>query len=544
MKSAAARSTIIAFLIAMPLLSVDGCHGWQQPKPDTKHVEEVNALFNERTNAALDAMRLLKTGPDIHIQSPKGVLTSNLAVQMTLEHNYSLIASSESLAISQAAFEQAGLLPNPTLGQTSATVWPLSGQGGDVAFDILVTEPINAFFLLPRKQAIARIQRFQSGIDLASQAFGLAQQTRSQYNQLASLQRSRRLQEQIAKTYKQAVDEAQAQMRVGLVTRVDVNRAMIQFEDSVRQEQHYKTQFDGAAQQMNWLMGVQAPPLWTLPDQINDPPPAMRSLPDPERLKQLAIRYRLDLLRASYDRQLAQASVQLARLGMAPQVTLGFDAARDSFHKWTAGPQLTSLTLPIFDPGVVALWQAKYQQVQTQRTYDALEGQVSQDVDAALNALKMADEDVRFYKERIIPQEEENVRQQQLSFKLGNARFDDLLSTIREYVGVLQSYEAAIQAYQQAIVGLETAVGLTFERIAQITSGGKQFDTTLPFIEPPATLSVEMPRLLRPGSFVPSTLPANATLPGDVLDRAGAPARSPFSDQTLPSTRPTTVSSP
>jgi outer membrane protein, heavy metal efflux system len=520
-----------SLLVAALFFALTGCAGWQQPKPESKQIQAVDSLFNDRTTAAIDAMQLINTKPRADLDSPTGVLTSDKAVQLTLEHNLSLVAAAQSLPIAEANLVQAGLLPNPTLGQTSAFYWPLSGQGGDVAFDLLVTEPINAFFTLPSKQAVAKAQQFQAGIDLATQAFNLAQQTRSQFDSLASLVRSRDLQRRIAQTYKQAVDEAQAQMRVGLVTRVDVNRALIQYEDAVRQEHHFQTQYEGAAQQMNWLMGIQAGPLWRLPDDTTAPPIVMDSLPTSQSLENLAVKNRLDLLRASFDNKIAGASVKLAQLGIIPQTTVGFDAARDPFHNWSAGPQLTSLVLPIFDPSIVAVWQAKYQRLQTQRTYDALDGQVHADVRSALNALQIADEDVRFYKERIIPQEEENVKEEQLSFRLGNAQFDDLLNTIREYVGVLQNYESAIQAYQQAIVGLETAVGLSFSRIAQMTQNAARYDTTLPFVAPPATLPAEDPSLLRPGALVPTTLPYGVnSLPSD-LQNSSEPTTSPSTTQ-------------
>jgi cobalt-zinc-cadmium efflux system outer membrane protein len=519
-----------------------GCVGWVQPKPDSKQVDQTNALFDDRTSAALDAMELLKTDPTVPLESPTGVLSSEKAVQLALQHNLSLAVAAESIPIAKANLVQAGLLPNPTLGQTSAFYWPLSGQGGDVAFDLLITEPVNAFFTLPRKQAVAKAQQFQAGIDLATQAFNLAQQTQSQFDSLASLVRSRELQRRIAQTYKRAVDEAQAQMRVGLVTRVDVNRALIQYEDAVRQEHHFETQYEGAAQQMNWLMGVESAPLWRLPADVTDPPKVMQSLPASEPLERLAVKYRLDLLRASFDNEIADASVKLAQLGMIPQTTIGFDAARDGFYNWSAGPQLTSLVLPIFDPSIVAVWAAKYQQIQTQRTYIALEGQVHADVRSALNALQIADEDVRFYNERIIPQEEENVKEQQLSFKLGNAQFDDLLNTIREYVGVLQDYEAAIQAYQQAIVGLETAVGLSLARIDEMTRQADRYDTKLPFVTPPATLPAEIPSLLRPGSLVPATLPYGvSTLPSDLQELQNARSGGSASE---PATRPSATQLP
>jgi cobalt-zinc-cadmium efflux system outer membrane protein len=514
-------------LLLVGALAGTGCAGWRQPKPDPKYLKEVNGLFNDRTQAALDTMKLLQTDPLAPVPAPTGTLTSDEAVQRTLQHNLSLVASIETLPIAQANLVQAGLLPNPTFGQSGAFYFPLSGQGGDIAYDLFVGEVINAFFTQPYKVAIAKAQRFQVGIDIANQAFGLSQQTRTQFDLLASLVRNRLLQERIAQTYKQAVDEAQAEMRVGLVTRVDVNRALIQYEDALRQAKHYQTQYEGAATQMNWLMGVGSAPQWKLPDSIKDPPLVMAALPTSGSLEVLAVKYRLDLERASFDKKIAEVSVKLAKLGMFPETTISVDAASDTNRKWTAGPAF-STSLPIFDPGIVAVWLVKYQKIQTDRTYVALEGQVHQDVRNALNALQIADEDVRFYKERIIPQEEENVRQQQLSFHLGNAQFDDLLNTLREYVGVLQSYENAIQAYQQAVVGLETAVGLSFGRIEEKTRGTPRYDTTLPFVAPPATLPAmkdNMLPLLRPGAFVPSTQPASTvptTVPTSATQRASA----------------------
>ena len=520
--------------LLLPILALGGCIGWQQPKPQKKQLDQANALFEDRTLAALDTLKLLQTDPAAPVVSPTGTLTSDDAVQRTLRHNLSLVASVETLPIAQANLVQAGLLPNPTFGQTGAFYFPLSGQGGGTAFDLLISETVNVFFTAPHKVAIARAQQVQAGIDVANQAFSLAQQTRSQFDQLASLVRNRRLQERIAQTYKQAVDEAQAEVRVGLVTRVDVNRAAIQYEDALRQAKHYQTQYEGAAQQMNWLMGVQSEPFWTLPDEINDPPAVLSSLPKSQVLESLAVKYRLDLFRASFDNQIAEVSVKLAKLGMFPETSIGFDAARDSSHHWTGGPAFQSL-LPIFDPGIVGLWLARYQQIQSQRNYAALEGQVHSDVRSALNALQIADEDVRFYKERIIPQEEENVREQQFSFHLGNAQFDDLLNTLREYVGVLQSFENAIQAYQQAIVQLETAVGLSFGRIEEMTRGESGYDTTLPFVAAPATLPAlkdTMLPLLQPGALVPATEPATVPIT--------PPAEMMLNPVTLPTAEPST----
>ena len=180
---------------------------------------------------------------------------------------------------------------------------------------------------------------------------------------------------------------------------------------ALRQAHHYDTQYDGAARQLNWLMGVQSTAQWQLPKSTSDVPTIITALPDGGRLESLAGKYRLDLLLADYDRKIADTTVTLARLGFIPQTTLGADFARDDTAQknWSGGPNFNT-SIPIFDPGIVAYWSAKYQQEQTERTYITLGAQVKQDVRSALNALQIAAKDVAFYRDITIPQEEENVK--------------------------------------------------------------------------------------------------------------------------------------
>ncbi|MGD0770255.1 MAG: TolC family protein [Tepidisphaeraceae bacterium] len=496
----------LSLLAFFGIMAMNGCAGWTKPKPDTQHLAQVNHLFDDRYAFVLDTEQLLKTDLRMDVEGPAGVLTPGEAIQRALAHNFSLVTQSESLAIAQANLVQAGLFENPDLGQTSAFYFPISpGTGPATAFDLEITEAINGFLTQPHKVAIAKAQRLQAGIDMANQAFGLAQQVQTQYDQLAYITRDGVLQRRIAHTYKQAVDEAQAQLKAGLVTRADFNRAVIAYEDTLRQAHHYDTQYEGAARQMNWLMGVRSAPQWQLPKSVSESPNVIAALPQEGDLEQLAGKFRLDLLRADYDRKIAETSVKLARLGFIPQTTLGTDWARDGNKNWTGGPNFTTV-LPIFDPGIVAFWLAKYQQEQTERTYVTLQGQVKQDVLNASNALQIAAEDVVFYRDVTIPQEEENVKLAQLSFKLGNSQFDDLLNSIREYVGVLQNYEDAIQAYHQALIGLETAVGLSFPRIEHETAGAASRRTrvpALPSINPTGTSTA--PALLPKDWLTPHT---------------------------------------
>jgi cobalt-zinc-cadmium efflux system outer membrane protein len=494
-------------------MGVAGCH--PPVGPDERHLADIDRLVASRTTSRIDAMVLLGTDPRVESVQLTGTLTLDEAVNRTLARNLSLIANSENLLIAQSQLAQAGLWINPTLGQTSAFYAPLSGQGGALAFDILISQTINTFFTRPYRVAVAEAQRFQTGIDLASQAFDLAEQASGKYAEMSHLLRDYKLALKVCASYKRAWDAAEARIKVGMIPRPDVNRAKLQYDDAQRQARHLRSQFLRAAREMNWLMGASSPPQWQLPPAASEVPDDLPSLPEVSVLETLGHRHRLDFIRADFDRKVADTNIKLAKLGMIPQITLGYDAARDSSKKWIAGPSF-NLDLPIFDTGQVAVVLAQAQQRLADKTYVALNGQVSQDVRTAYDNIRISEEDVRFYRDQQIPLEEENVRLSELSFRLGNTDLDDLLNTLREYVSSLQAYEDALDAYNQNLIALERAVGMVLRRMVE-QAAKEGFPTTRPLTTKPATRLTTGPTT-QPAiraTTTPASAPATIPLPAN-----------------------------
>lgn len=456
------RGIVLCFAV-----SLVGCHA--STNPDRDHLAAIDRLVTDRTTSGMNSMKLLGTDPRVESSPPSGTLTLHEAVDRTLAHNLSLIANAENLPIAQAQLAQAGLWQNPTIGQSGAFYAPLSGQGGAIAFDILVTQTLNTFFTRPYRVAVAEAQRFQAGIDLANQAFDLSEQAAGKYAELSHLLRDEKLARKVSASYRRAWDAAEARIKVGMIPRPDVNRAKLHYEDSLRQLLHLHTQYLRAAREMNWLMGISTSPQWQLPIEAGELPPELAGIPHSSELEKLGHLHRLDFLRAGFDLKISEVNIKLAKLGMIPQITLGVDTARDGSRKWSAGPSF-NLDLPIFDTGKVAVALAHAQHRLADKTYVALQGQVSQDVRTAYDNVHTSEEDVLFYRDRQIPQEEDNVRLSELSFRLGNTDLDDLLNTLREYVSTLQAYEDALDGYNQNIIALERAVGMVLSRMTEVAA--------------------------------------------------------------------------
>jgi cobalt-zinc-cadmium efflux system outer membrane protein len=445
------------------LLAVAAC-GCNAGHPSAEQIRQVNQLVQDRAAVRWDVGRLFNETDRVP-PAPIGDLTLQEATERALAHNLSLIASGENLSIAHAQLVQAGLIANPTVGQSSGLLFPFYSHGGYPSVDANITQVLNSIFTQPTRVSVAKFEEVQANIDMASQAYLLAQQVDGKYQEMIQLSRRRKLAERIENLYARAVRAAEARRKVGIITTPELNRARLSFQDARRLVQHLTTQYSRAAREMNWLMGYSTAPEWHLPQAVVEDVGTVPVPPQVARLEQLAQRFRLDLLRAELDRKLGERGLELARLGMLPQITVGAEFARDGQHNVVGGPILLGITLPIFDPGIVEFELAKAEARKTNKTYAALQGQVGQDVRTAFDNWRIAADDVSFFRESLIPQQEENVRLMETSFRLGNDDLDTLLNVYQSYVSQLQSFEDAIQAYHDSGVALQQAVGLTWDRM-------------------------------------------------------------------------------
>jgi cobalt-zinc-cadmium efflux system outer membrane protein len=451
------------------IASVAGCHS-PSVKPDDAFLHQVDQQTATRLGTPVAAGALLASHPRAAAAAdcgPTGVLTREEAVARALSQNLSLVASAEGIAVAQAQLVQAGLLPNPTLGQNSGVIFPIHPSAGHVSVDFNIQSQsiINALITRPDHVKVAEIQRVQSGLDLSSAAFDLAIQVEAKYDELIHLRRASAAADEVLKVYERSASAAQARVQVGVVPLPEVNRARLQADDARRQVRRLKAQFERASGELQWLMGCGGRPAWTLDDAAVAGAVETLPLPQEQDAQDLAEGWRLDLERACLDGTIAEANVELAKLGKIPLINLGPQFYWDSAGVVSGGLLLASMTLPIFDSGQTAVDLAETLRRKTEKTLVALREQTRQDARTALASADAALDDVVFMRDRTIPQQKENVELAQKSFEAGVSDLDSLLNVLHDYAAALQGYEDAIDAFHGALVSLQRATGVSATRM-------------------------------------------------------------------------------
>jgi cobalt-zinc-cadmium efflux system outer membrane protein len=456
--------------LAVPLLAVlSGCRA-PSTAPDDSTLHQIDAQTEARVGLPTSAASLLATRPGVHPEADApltGTLTREHAVVLALARNLALVASAEDVAIAQAQLVQAGLLPNPTLGQNSGFIVPIHPRTGRASVDVNLQSQgiLNALLTRPTRVKAAEVQRAQSGLQLSSAAFDLALQVGAKYDELVHLRRAAAGADEVVRVYERSASAAEARLRVGVVPRPEANRARLQADDARRQAKRLRSQFDRAARELHWMMGCSGPPAWTLDEVELASATSTAPLLSDEDAQDLADGWRLDLERARLDGEIARANVALAKLGKIPLVNLGPQFYLDSAGAWSGGLLLASVTLPILDSGQTGVDLAEAVRRKTDKSFEALREQSRQDARTALANASAALDDMAFMRDRTIPQQAENVDLAEKSFEAGLSDLDSLLNVLHDYAAASQSYEDSVSAYHAALVDLQRATGVAAARM-------------------------------------------------------------------------------
>ena len=293
-------------------------------------------------------------------------LSPDEAAILAVLRNPELRAIRDQHLIAGAQLLQAGLLPDP---QISYSVLTPSG-GADLnsvnAFGIGLSWQVTALIWRQNKISAARKQQQNVDLQIAWQEWQVAQAAKLAVYQLIIYTQQQALLAEMAERLEVNRLRLQQAAEEGLVTELErvaavsaknlVDIRLLALEQQIKQQR----------QRLNRAMGVNPHEEIKLQDtallsQLSTPPYEVL-------IKQLDYR-RLDLMALKLGYESQEELVHIAVMQQFPQISIGFDHARDNSNLYTVGLGV-SMTIPILDrnQGQVALERATRQQLFDQYT--------------------------------------------------------------------------------------------------------------------------------------------------------------------------------
>lgn len=442
------RLSLLGAAAASMLIACTGCASMLAP--EDAGFGDVEALVEERLGQGIawnredSATAALAPGLRSILQSP---LTARGATTVALLNNRGLQAVYEDLGISTAALIQAGLPHNPMLD-----VLVKAHSDADVV-ELGVVQDFMSILTIPLRRAVAEAELEQAKLRVTAAVVAMATDTRMAFYGLqASMQQEDLLQETLAAA-EAGYEAAKRLHEAGNITDLALLTERALYEQTRVALSQARLVVADRRERLNRLMGLHgADTSWEPVPALPDVPEDVTPTQDAERA---AIEASLQLASERMRIERAGHRLGLARMrSVLPELAGGVEAEREPDHTWFVGP-LIDLAVPIFDWGQASRREAESELRRAWNEYTALAVDVRSATRAARYDLEVSHRQALYYRNVLVPLQEEVTRQTQLQYNAMQLGVFSLLAAKQRELAVKRERIDAMVRYWKARAAMD-----------------------------------------------------------------------------------------
>ncbi len=396
---------------------------------------DLGTAEDEQARAAVDKLLAQKLTPDT-------------AVQVALLNNRRLQGVYEQLGIDQADLVQAGLLKNPVFDGSARFVHHDGRQ-----YELVVVDDFIHILTMPLQKRLAAAELERAKLMVTGAVMDLAGQVRTAVlgyqadRQMLSMQRTQ------LDAAEASYEMAQRLRKAGNVTELDVSVKRSLYEQTRIDVSSAEAALQQDRERLNALMGLWGGQTqWDVDGDLPDVPEQPMDLSD---LEKRAVERSLDLAAAWRGLEVAARQLGIKNVtSVLPQADVGVHAEGDTGSPWALGPEL-SLPLPLFDQGGPVRASARAELRRHWDAYTALAVEVRAAARAARDRLVTARQQAVYYRDVIVPLQEQITRETQLRYNAMFVGVFQLLQAKQQEIAVKGRYIQQLRDYWVARAQLE-----------------------------------------------------------------------------------------
>ncbi|HMQ14719.1 MAG TPA: TolC family protein [Phycisphaerae bacterium] len=415
-----------------------------------------------------------------------------MAIDLALTNNRSLRADIEVIGQAKSELVQAGLLTNPML----TVMLRFPEAGGRASLDFGLVKDFADLWLIPARKRAALSTLQQRVLSFTDGAVGLIREVRTAYALLQYLDRAVELQVENLDILRQSIDVAQARLRSGGTTQLDVNllearRLQAELDLLQLRNERRTTQLN-----LLRLMGTSRASSEWRPTPLPNGPPKWDV--GEEALIDWGLRRRLDIQAAGWEVDAAVAEFQQQELRLIQSFGVGVSGERmarrgipgrniaaDTARASIANGQLTApeieprsarraersqeidfvlgpvieVPLPIFDQNQAQIAKTQYRARELHERYCELEQRTVEKIRAAIATRQTAAKRREIYQSSLLPVQESNLQVAETAYQSGRESILTVLLAQQDLIQARLGLTAAIRDELTAMAGLERELG-------------------------------------------------------------------------------------
>ena len=418
------------------------------------------------------------------------------AVQIALLNNPRIRAGFLDIGIARADLVQSGLLSNPSL--SLGLRFP---DGGGLAnLEAGIAQNLADLWQIPARTRVSQRALDETILRVAFNTAMAATDARTAYFKALQADRKHRITKESVEIARQVVDLALARQQAGAGGEIDVNLARSELLEAELALRSAALESFEARSELAVQLGLTASPD-TL-DLVDDLPEPPEWTVTDDTLLTLARANRLDIRAAAGAADAAAARVREERLKVFPTLELGVGMERSERSRAQGrniladsalaslgagqptvdiapkekqgtdviiGPTL-GMELPVFNRNQGGIARAELEHRQSLMQLDGLNRQVAQEIRRAHARARVAWDNVRFYRDQVLPLRETSLELGRTAYQAGRTSLLNVLAAQRALLTARAGYADSLQASAAALVELEKATGQPLNRILEATA--------------------------------------------------------------------------
>lgn len=388
-------------------------------------------------------------------------LTIDRAVQIFLINNPQVQLAYAEIGIAQADLIEAGLLSNPIFEGFAR--YP-DHKRFKTNTEISVMQNILDLFLIPLKTKIAAAELQKITLESANVILDLLFELEKTYFLLVASQSKKDLLTMIIELTEIANQLALAQKTVGNINELELKIRTAEYLENIAQLGKVEQEIVELREKFNQFLGLtNSQNCWFVKRELPSIPQIEPTL---ICLQKVAFNERLDIQAARWEIEHIKNTVPTTEWWAFTNIQGGISSEREPEGEQVTGPQF-SASLPIFNFGQAAKKRLFARFKQSEARLNQLEIQTAAAVREAREKLLIFRDHAIFYRDSILPTQEQLVNSTEELYNVMGTSIFTLLDKKRNQLQAYLNYQMALRDYWISRIDLDQAIGGNIGEIAQ-----------------------------------------------------------------------------
>jgi cobalt-zinc-cadmium efflux system outer membrane protein len=368
-------------------------------------------------------------------------------------NNRQLQSAFEAVGIFKSDLIQAGLLSNPSLD----VLFRIPSGAGRISIEATGLFSFSDLWQIPFRKKVAAARTEAAILHTGQITIETAAEAKRSYDAVYYLSIHEKETKVILKKFQEISDQVTLRKSFGFVSDQEVYLFKIMVFEAELEVARIQNELALGRAKLNRVMGLK-------PSQVNyelvlkEEHEWPANFPDLDTAIRHALDHRLEMQMAKFRILQGEKMLELERKYVFKHIGLGASYEKDFEGTKGFGPAL-DIQIPLFDQNQAQIAKAQYKIRQERKNFQALKGQIQEEVEKDLEQIHLFQTRKQSFKEKIIP-----LRQKVLEYaeKWVHAMQLNRLYLLEAQRGLLQSnreYLEVIKEYQHALVDLELHLG-------------------------------------------------------------------------------------